>query len=82
VTEPERVPLIAYAYEVIGGDLIVDTWEGTEREVKSVKAGERDVTVTFTDGTTEKTTQQPGRQVIYDVSRLASKVPDATPADA
>lgn len=79
---PERVPVLAFAYEVIVGDLIVDAWEGTEREVADVLVTARDVTITFADGTTETTTQRPGRQVIYDVLRLRSALPaeDEAPA--
>ena len=78
MTEPstERGPILAFAYELVAGDLVVDEWEGTEREVSAVKAGDREVTVTFADKSTEKSTQRPGSQTIYSVRRLRSLLPE------
>lgn len=69
---PDRILIVAYAYEVLVGDVVVDTWEETERPVVQVDVTARDVTLTFEDGTTETTTQRPGFQTIYEVSRLRS----------
>lgn len=75
-TTSERVPVVALAYELIPGDLIVDTWEDTSREVAGVDVGAREVTVRFTEGEPETSTQRPGSQRIYDVQRLRSALPE------
>ena len=78
LTQPtaDRVMLVAYAYEVIVGDIVVDTWEETERPVTAVLVTTKSVTLTFDDATSETTTQKPGYQKMYDVSRLLSELKD------
>lgn len=69
-----RTPLLAFAYELIVGDVAVDTWEETMREVTAVSVTSKNVTVTFEDGTTETTSMRPGYQKMYDILRWASEV--------
>lgn len=72
---PLRVPMLAFAYELVDGDLVVDAWEDTVREVSDVALTTKDVTVTFADGSTETTTRRPGQQMLYDIQRLRTLLP-------
>jgi hypothetical protein len=71
-----RLRIVAYGYELIPGDLVVDEWENISREVVRTKVSDRETVVTFTDGEPETYTRRPGQQMILDVHRLPENIPE------